>query len=278
MRFGVNLANFGPLGDVATLLELAREAEVAGWDGWFLWDHVNWPDMGPHADPWIALGAVASRTSRLVLGTSVTPLPRRRPVMVARAALTLDALSGGRFVLGVGAGGGMPGEYADLGEEGSPRVRAEMLDEALALIPALWGEGPVDHAGRHYRVRTRGFGAPASGRPIPIWVGATWPRKGPMARAVRFDGIVPMLDPFTELLTPEQVRELCAFVGERRPADLPYDVVVSYAGRNDDVEGDRARAKAFEEAGATWLVDVVFPGSEGIAAARERIRRGPPRA
>ena len=120
MQFGLNLANFGYLGNVRTQLELALEAEAAGWDGVFVWDHVNFPGMRPHADPWITLGVIASQTKRLILGTSVTPIARRRPTKLAQEILTLDALAEGRFVFG--AGNGMfQDEFEHLGDEGSLR-------------------------------------------------------------------------------------------------------------------------------------------------------------
>jgi len=279
MRFGLNLANFGWLGDVAKLVELALDAEAAGWDGFFLWDHVNWPGMGAHADPWIALGVIASRTEHLVLGTAVTPLSRRRPVKLAREVLTLDALSGGRFVLGVGSGGGDPAEYGNVGEASELRERAALLDEGLEAVRALCGEGAVDFEGRHHRVKTAAFGPPASGRPVPIWVAATWPKPRPVSRAARFDGVMPILDPFTEQMTPQHVRELVAFVAERRDSDAPFDVAVSYAPWSDDPKDDVATAAAYRDAGATWYLEAGFPlpGGGGLERLRDHVRRGPPR-
>lgn len=276
MRFGLNLANFGYLGDVRTQLDIALAAEAAGWDGYFLWDHVNWPGMGPHADPWIALGVIASQTQRLLLGTAVTPVARRRPVKLAREILTLDALSGGRFVFGAG-NGIHPGEFEHVGEEGELRVRAEMLEEGLAAIQALCTDDEVEFSGRHYRVKTRGFGAPASGRKVPIWIGATWPRPKPVARAARFDGIIPILDPYTEQMTPEQVRELAAFIADHRESDEPFDIVLPSMGNNEGPEQARARMKEYSEAGATWVLDAAFPGAEPLDDVFARVRRGPPR-
>lgn len=274
MQYGWNIANFGYLGDVGTQLEIARAAEAAGWDGFFVWDHVNWPGMGPHVDPWITLGVVASQTQRMRLGTAVTPLARRRPVKLAREILTLDALSGGRFVLGAGSGI-LPDEFARLGDADDLRVRAEMLEEGLALLGALQSDDEVDFAGRHYRVKTRGFGTPVGGRPVPVWVGATWPRRKPTQRAARFDGIIPILEPFTEPIMPEHVRALVAFVSERRESDAPFDVVIPFTG--GDAEADRRRARELAEAGATWLIDTGFPPAEPLESLLARVRRGPPR-
>ena len=104
MRYGLYLPNFGAFGDVATLVDCAREAEAAGWDGFFIWDHINRPWLTDLVDPWVALAGVACATERMRLGALVTPLPRRRPWKVAREATTLDRLSGGRLVFGAGLG------------------------------------------------------------------------------------------------------------------------------------------------------------------------------
>src|ERR687894_3062651 len=101
MRFGVSLPNFGTGVDAAAVADWARAAESAGWDGLFLWDHLFAFAEGPveTVDPWIALTAAACATTTIRLGTLVTPLPRRRPVVVARQTASLDRLSGGGAVL-----------------------------------------------------------------------------------------------------------------------------------------------------------------------------------
>ncbi|HEX6207376.1 MAG TPA: LLM class flavin-dependent oxidoreductase, partial [Actinomycetota bacterium] len=111
MRFAIHAPNFGAPGD---LLDLALAAEVSGWHGFFLWDHVGSPAEAPMEvlDPWVMLGAIAARTERIRLGTAITPLARRRPHVVAREAATLDVLSGGRAVLGVGLGNPPVAEFA----------------------------------------------------------------------------------------------------------------------------------------------------------------------
>src|SRR5688572_4432084 len=118
MRFAINVPNFGPFADPLAVVELAQAADAAGWDGFFLWDHVLWRDQKslPVADPWVTLAAMAQATKRIRLGPLVTPLPRRRPWQVAREAATLDALSGGRVTLGVGIGGDWFGDYSHFGE------------------------------------------------------------------------------------------------------------------------------------------------------------------
>lgn len=275
MQFGLNLANFGWLGNVQTQLDLALAAEAAGWDGVFIWDHLNFPGMRPHVDPWIALGVIASQTQRLTLGTAVTPVARRRPAKLAQEVLTLDALSGGRFVFG--AGNGMfQDEFDHLGDEGSLRLRAEMLDEGLELLQSLWTDEDVSFTGKHYKVNTSGFGPPASGRRIPIWIGATWPKRTPVLRATRYDGIIPILDPFTDQISPEQVSELRTLATEQRGTDAHFDIVIPQMGRTGDATSDRRRMQDFADAGATWVLDAAFPGAESREAVLDRVRRGPP--
>jgi alkanesulfonate monooxygenase SsuD/methylene tetrahydromethanopterin reductase-like flavin-dependent oxidoreductase (luciferase family) len=136
-RFGVSVPNFGEFGDVCVLRDLAVEAEQQGWDGFFLWDHINWFEL-PMVDPRIALGAIACATERIRIGTMVTPLPRRRPWKLARETVTLDHLSGGRLVLGVGLGFPAGREFAAFGEPTDDRERAERLDEGLDVLLGLW--------------------------------------------------------------------------------------------------------------------------------------------
>ena len=129
MKFGIYLPNFGPYGDARVLAGLAQDAENAGWDGFFIWDHIAGWDL-PMVDPWVALAAIACGTYRIRIGTTVTPLPRRRPWKVTREAVSIDHLSGGRLTLSVGIGGGKS-EWAQLGEETDLVKRGAMLDEAL---------------------------------------------------------------------------------------------------------------------------------------------------
>lgn len=139
-RHGIFLPIFDELADPRLLGELGAAAEARGWDGMFLWDHVTYrAPVRAVTDPWIALACVAMQTSTIALGPMVTPLARRRPQVLARQVAALDRLSGGRFVLGVGLGLDASGrELSSFGEELDDRRRAEMLDEALALV----GAGP----------------------------------------------------------------------------------------------------------------------------------------
>lgn len=288
MRYCVTVPNFGPGVDVGLLAGWAVDAEEAGWDGFFLWDHLLPWDPGPIdvVDPWMALAVAADRTSRIRLGTLVTPLPRRRPVKVARETVTLDRLSGGRAVLGVGMGG-FPYEWDYLGEEADLPTRGRMLDEHLDLLVRLWSGGPVEHRGEHYRVAgtpdhpfsARLHPPPVQQPRIPVWVAGTWPGTRPFRRAARWDGVVPMRadGPWTVGDTHD-VR--AAVAAHRDPAAGPFDLVVP--GESEPGRAPEA-ARAHADVGGTWWQENVLPWRYGWAAGqplpadamRARILAGP---
>src|SRR6476659_1898148 len=148
MRYCMNVPIFGEYADVRLLATMAQEAEAAGWDGFFVWDHIQWSGeedgepRQPAIDPWLALTAIALHTTHLRIGPLVTPLPRRRPWKVVRETVTLDHLSGGRLTLGVGLGFPPGLEYGDFGEDTDAKVRGEKLDEGLAVLTGLWRGAP----------------------------------------------------------------------------------------------------------------------------------------
>ncbi len=253
-----------PFTDAARVVGWAGQAEAAGWDGVFLWDHVQWSaDVAPH-DPWVLLGAMAQVTGRVRLGTLVTPLSRRRPHTVAKQLTTLDHLSGGRAVLGVGLGEPVDRDFADLGEEADRRVRAAMLDEALEVVDGLM-RGPVDHVGTHYRVRADLRPRPVQQPRPPVWVAGVAPHRRPLARARRWDGIVPIGS--TEELDPGQLAAYLALDGGSSPQG--WDVV---AHRRAGVP-----AREYADAGATWLVTSPWPMGDWEAGLDDVVRRGPER-
>jgi alkanesulfonate monooxygenase SsuD/methylene tetrahydromethanopterin reductase-like flavin-dependent oxidoreductase (luciferase family) len=266
----MNLPNFGDFADVRVLAEIAAAAEAGGWDGFFIWDHLA-PGRGldgevlEYADVTVALTAIALATAHVRFGAMVHPLPRRRIQKFARELASLDHLSNGRVVCGVGLGYPPDGEYEAFGEPGSDTRRAERLDESLALLTAMWSGTDVDFAGKHLRVRTLPFlPTPVQQPRIPIWVAATWPGKdGPFRRAARYDGIFPMsTDPMEFFITVEDVPGIRDAVG--RPDDA-FDIVV-----NGGPDVDLA---AFANAGVTWWVETRFTHT----AALECATAGPPR-
>ncbi len=159
MRYGIALPITGVDGDVRKLVEVACLAEEAGWDGVFLEDYIIYygERRVPVFDPWVTLAAMAMRTKRIRLGITVTPLARRRPWKVARESVTLDHLSKGRLILGVGLGDSHDRSFANFGEEIDARRRVRMLDQALEVIAGLWSGRKFRYQGAHYQVKEATF-------------------------------------------------------------------------------------------------------------------------
>src|SRR3712207_8459219 len=149
MRYGIVTANLGEYADPRVAVRLAQAAEEAGWEAFFVWDHLGFVWGSPSSDPWVVLPAVAASTTHLALGTAITPLARRRPHIVANALASLDLLSGGRVIFGAGLGG-VAEEFTAFGEPGDAKVRARMLDEGLTVVDGLWSGEPLTYHGKHY--------------------------------------------------------------------------------------------------------------------------------
>lgn len=279
MKFGITMPNFGSYTDVRKIITIAEEAETAGWDGVFIWDHMKGdPDFGPtKIDPWIALAAVAVRTERVRIGTMITPLPRRRPWKLARETATLDQLSRGRVTLGVGLGF-PPEEYTTFGEDGDERVRARKLDEGLDVLTGLWSGKPFSYEGEQYRVHETTFlPAPLQSPRIPVWVAGMWPNRAPMRRAARWDGVFPIKATGVEMLSIGEVREVVAYVRKHRTSDAPLEVVLSGESLPDGDMVSGGSVGAYADAGMTWWLDVMSDWRGGFEAQRERVQQGPPR-
>jgi alkanesulfonate monooxygenase SsuD/methylene tetrahydromethanopterin reductase-like flavin-dependent oxidoreductase (luciferase family) len=223
-RRAIFIAPFDELSDPGLVATLAVRAEERGWDGFFVWDHIDYrPPVSALADPWITLAAIATRTEKVILGPLVTPLARRRMHQLARETVTLDRLSGGRLVLGVGLGSDRSGEFDPdrFGEEGDIKARATLLDDGLQKLAAFW-------AGE-FEPR------PVNGT-IPIWVAIRWPfRRRPMARAASYDGVFPI-----DQESPDALAELIAAVGPGK------EIVVTNRAGTDPTP--------WAQAGATWCL------------------------
>jgi alkanesulfonate monooxygenase SsuD/methylene tetrahydromethanopterin reductase-like flavin-dependent oxidoreductase (luciferase family) len=280
MRFAIDLAHFGPFSNPHLMAELAHEAEEAGWDGFFLWDHLNYHQAGlPQpvaiADPWILLTAIALHTNYIKLGTMVTPLPRRRPWKLARETVTLDHLSGGRLILGVGLGTNFFGEYHDFGEPTDESVHGEMLDEGLAVLMRLWSGEAFSYEGQYYQLSQVQFLPKSLQQPhIPIWVAGNWPHKKPFHRAAQFDGVFPQR--LSRALTSEDFHKILGYIHARRTATAAFDVVASGSTSGTDNARDGALVASFAQAGATWWVEGFDP-LQTVEQVRQRIHQGPPR-
>lgn len=276
MRYGMFMPNFGPFGDPGLVGDLAGGAESAGWDGFFLWDHMLFSASKtyPMADPWIALAAAAMATSRVRLGALMTPLSRRRPWKVARETVSLDHLSGGRLVFGAALGYPPDAEFGLFGEEQADRVRASRLDEALDLLTQLWTGDQVTFTGQHYQVGPVTFlPVPVQQPRIPVWIGGWWPNHPPFRRAARWDGVVPELAPSGGLPSVEQIKALVAYIQQSRDPGQPFDVVVN----GHDAWGRQHVMPAYADAGLTWWLERIDPERAfSVREAAALIDRGPP--
>ncbi|MCU1459467.1 MAG: luciferase [Actinomycetia bacterium] len=264
MRHALFLPPYGELADPRTLIDLAVAAEHEGWDGVFLWDHVLRAASEPPevADPWIALSAIATATTSIRLGPMITPLARRRPQKLAREAVTLDHLSGGRLTLGLGLGVDSYGELSKFGEITDPGARGDLLDEGAALLEALWSGDEVHHDGPYFRADgVRFLPRPVQQPRVPMWFAVTTNATRPVRRAARYDGIFPIgfdLDGFSRAL--DLVR------AERGDLD-GFDVAI-VAGPDVDVDGLEAR-------GATWAMWQFRPGTT-VHEVSTVLEAGPP--
>jgi len=275
------MPNFGYFGDIDTLIDIAVEAEDAGWDGFTLWDHVlvfKQEDLVlPFVDPWIALSAIACNTSKMKLCPLVTPLPRRRPWKVAREALTLDHLSKGRLILGVGIGAPPDVEFEYFGEETDTKIRAQQLDESLDILTGLWTGKSFSYSGEHYQLNEMTFLPKPKQTPrIPIWVGGGVPHKAPFIRAARYDGVAPVHARWPEPVTPDDLDDVLDIIRKERGDLEQFDVVICGATSSNDNEKNEEILAPWKERGVTWWLEDINGMRAKIEVLRERIRAGPP--
>lgn len=274
-------------GDPRTVAGLSREAEEAGWDGAFYWDGIyiggaegfeSWLEV---YDPWVVMAAMAVATERVTLGAMLTPPARRRPWKLAREAMTLDRLSGGRLVLPVGLGAVDDGGFSKVGEPTDRKVRAELLDESLEILTGLWSGEPFSYEGKHYRMEEMTFLPTPVQRPrVPIWPVGAWPSRKSMARALRYDGVlVAAVGGSAEEpgVTAEVVRTMEAYVEEHRAQTTPFDIVVEGETPGEDAERAAQIVRPYAEAGATWWIESPWTPPNEPEDLLARIRQGPPR-
>jgi alkanesulfonate monooxygenase SsuD/methylene tetrahydromethanopterin reductase-like flavin-dependent oxidoreductase (luciferase family) len=241
VKFAVCLTNFGTYADPTQSVRVAETAESAGWDGFFVWDHLAFVWGPASADPWVTLAAVAAETGSLTLGTAVTPLPRRRPQVVAQQVAALDALSAGRAVLGAGLGGNRK-EFEAFGEDFDEHRRARLLDEGLALVRELW--------------------------PGPIWIGGS--SAPALRRAARWDGWIAnsLATDGSMAMTPEAVARGVERIGRGAGFEI--------ACNGYSTPHDAGLVAEYAAAGATWWFENLNDrrlDPEGVLA---RVRAGPP--
>lgn len=266
----------GDMLDAGPVTDLAVAAEQAGWKGFAFTEHpaptAKWLETGGHQslDPFVALAAVAAVTTELKLLTYLAVLPYRNPASLAKSAATVDKLSNGRFILGVGTGY-LKAEFFALGVDFDERNT--LFDEALDVMPLHWSGEPFDYQGTHFNCRgTIGRPKPVQ-QPIPIWIGGN--AKLTLRRiAERAQGWMPLTGPagmFATVRSPEisstddvlgRLKMLEELAGDRF-AEL--DISVAYTDRSvydlgSDVERHRDELGRLGEVGATW---VVVPGPQG---------------
>jgi probable F420-dependent oxidoreductase len=251
------------------VVPVARAVEAAGWDGLAFTEHpapgYRWlVEGGGHQtlDPFVALGAAAAVTERIKLLTYLAVLPYRNPMLTAKAAATVDMISKGRCILGVGTGY-LKTEFFALGVDFDERN--ELFDEALDVMPLHWSGEKFSYEGKHFSARDL-VAVPSPRRKIPIWIGGN--AKITRRRvATRGDGWMPVTgssELFTTTRTAQlsdlddvaaAVRELKEMAGDR--AD-DIDILMIYTDAsildtNADVERHREALARIGDAGATWV-------------------------
>lgn len=283
MKFGISISNLGRFSDLDGLVSLAQDAEEAGWNGIFPWDHIlHKPKVNSGViDPWIALTAIAVSTRRLKLGPMVTPLPRRRPWKVARETVSLDHLSKGRLILGVGLGSVVTQDFKRFGEECDNRVRGEKLDESLEILQGLWRGEPFGFSGKHYTIENGTIFLPKPYRgkdKIPIWVGGgrwSW-RMRPFRRAAGFEGTFPEFTHNDGEILAKKFEKLAEYIKRYRGGLDGFDfATLGMAPRR------RKMMKAYFEpilqsGRITWWVERVYSWKGDLERIRRIIREGPP--
>jgi alkanesulfonate monooxygenase SsuD/methylene tetrahydromethanopterin reductase-like flavin-dependent oxidoreductase (luciferase family) len=276
VRAAVGVPNVGIFGDPHVVVSLAVAAEAAGWDGFFLWDHLLYRDPSwPVADPVVTMSAVASQTHRMQLGLMVLALPRRLAWQTAKELATLDQLSDGRLIVGAGLGS-LPDEYTRFGAEADLRARADLLDETLDVVTGLWSGQPLTHHGARLTVDAVQMLPRPVQRPRPrIWCGGQWPARRPFRRAARYDGVMPTHRDFGSGTTmpPDTLAEIVNFVAADRTSTEAFDVALE--GRTD-APSDNNVVHEFAAAGVTWWVEALGWWRGDIPAAQRRVAAGPP--
>jgi alkanesulfonate monooxygenase SsuD/methylene tetrahydromethanopterin reductase-like flavin-dependent oxidoreductase (luciferase family) len=277
MNFGIGVPNVGEFADPRWLVDTARESEDAGWDGFFVWDHLLYAEPRQGAvEPWSVVAGAAVATQRIRLGVLVTAVPRRRPALLAQQVATVDLLSGGRTVFGAGIGSSSD-EYARFGEDPDAPARGRRLDEALELLQALWSPGVVGHRGEFFAVDDVDLRPKPRQQPHPpIWVAGRWPNRPGFRRAARFDGVMPThaSHPHGSFPSVGELAEIVGFVSAQRTRSDHFDVVMEGESEGPP-ELDRL-ASEYETAGLTWWVEKLGWWRGDRAAALARVRSGPP--
>jgi probable F420-dependent oxidoreductase len=257
--FGI-IYGFQPF-EADRLVEEAQHAEALGFDLFCVADHLHGADPTP--EPWTVLTWIAAVTERITVMTNVLGLPYRAPAVTAKMSETLDRLSGGRLVLGLGTGG-YDGEFEAFGlVRRTPGQKVTALGEATQIIRGLWREPSFSFNGEHFCTREARI-EPTPTHPIPIWLGTYGPRALRMTGALA-DGWVPSLgrlDLDQAVAMRASVRDAATAAG-RNPDDITCaaNLIVDFVpnGRSDSqrISGDSTaiadRLIGIGRAGFTFL-------------------------
>ena len=282
MKFAIYIPNFGDdYANVRLVAEVAHEAEAAGWDGFFIWDHIgeNWGQLSV-SDPTVMLTAIALQTKTIRIGPLVTPIPRRRPWKLAREIATLDQITEGRMILGVGIGGGR--EYTAYKELGDDKIHGEMLDESIEVLVHLWSGQQANFEGRYYELQdVLHLPRPVQQPRVPLWVAGRWPNKKPMRRAARWDGVFPLGKhlQLNEQMSYTAIRDCLDYIKSQQSdhSSHPYDVIHLGLLSGKDPALDVAMIEPYADAGVTWWLENMNWERGSLQEQRARIRKGPPR-
>lgn len=273
MHHGIVVVPFGQYADPNYVVQLGQAAEVAGWEGLFVWDHLAFTWGIPSGNPWVILSAVAQATDNMKIGTGVTPLPRHRPHVLANLLTTLDMLSNGRLIFGAGLGA-IPEEFSAFGENDDLKQRSIMVDEGLEIIEQMMSGDPVTYKGKYYSVENITLAPLPVQRPrIPIWIGGE--SSPALRRAARWDGWIAGIDDEQGNITktPDELNRQASIINKLRSnPDIPFEVALMGQAYGKD----RSLTSEYESAGATWWLEIVAPLLGSHEEMLERIQAGSP--
>ena len=234
MKFGLSLSNNQGIEDVQDIVRLAVRAEALGLDSVWASDHVfnvsyvlERIGNRPYYDPLTILTYVAAKTERIALGTSVLVLPYHQPMRLAKTAATLDVMSGGRLLLGVGVGV----IEQELNAMGSPyHERGAITDETIDILKRLWTEDEPSHQGKRYQFSGMKFSPKPVQKPhIPLLIGGV--SQAAIRRAARVgNGWHPTAMPPEELSAAMDYLAAQAQAVGRSAADIPVSISLPLQG------------------------------------------------
>jgi alkanesulfonate monooxygenase SsuD/methylene tetrahydromethanopterin reductase-like flavin-dependent oxidoreductase (luciferase family) len=297
-RFAIAIPNLGPFADPSEVVRLAKLAEDKEWDGFFLWDHVlwTWPEPTDVINPWPVLGAIAQTTESVAIGTMLTPVARRRPWDLAREMITLDHLSRGRGMFGVGLGSPaddffpfwpVPKEVPATAT--TKRLRAAELDErrrcfcvGLQLLDDFLSGAEVNRDDdrctvRNVTVRPRAH----NDRTIPILIGGNVKNPDALRLAAVHAGGVPIAYDGDKNPREPSFEEICNYAKALQKAAVKGPPLVALWAHMNGQARTKAEVARYEKVGMNWWIETVPGGEEAedprnsISFLERRIRAGP---